>query len=426
MRIYNLFPLLAGPLEDWERHLQRAADLGFDWIYVNPIQRRGRSGSLYSIADPLALDPFFVRDDCRRGAPEEQVRAMVASARRRGLRMMVDLVVNHAATDSPWVAARPDWFRHENGRLVHPGCDENGRRIVWEDLAQFDWSDAPGRAALEDHADRVVEWLAGLGFEGFRCDAAYQVPSAVWRRLIARARAKRSGLVFVAETLGCTPPQTAETARAGFDAVFNSSKWWDFEAAWLMEQYHLVREHSRSIGFPESHDTPRLAEEFGGNAALLRQRYLFAALFSSGVLMPMGYEFGFRRRLDVVRTRPGDWEETGTDLSDFIRRTNAVKRDHPVFNEECPTQILADTHPRVLAMWKGSLRARQEALVILNKDAGRPQPFHAASLGRWVQTGEPLRCVSPENPLEFVPEPFEYELRPGEAVVLVSPAPSAP
>jgi len=46
MIIYNLFPLLAGPLNHWEGHMKRAADMGFEWIFVNPIQKSGRSGSL--------------------------------------------------------------------------------------------------------------------------------------------------------------------------------------------------------------------------------------------------------------------------------------------------------------------------------------------------------------------------------------------
>ena len=50
MLIYNLFPLLAGPCGRWEPHLKRAADMGFDWVFVNPVQKPGSSGSLYSIA----------------------------------------------------------------------------------------------------------------------------------------------------------------------------------------------------------------------------------------------------------------------------------------------------------------------------------------------------------------------------------------
>ena len=35
MKIYNLFPLLAGPFPHWTPHLERAAAMGFDWVFVN-------------------------------------------------------------------------------------------------------------------------------------------------------------------------------------------------------------------------------------------------------------------------------------------------------------------------------------------------------------------------------------------------------
>jgi hypothetical protein len=38
-RIYNLFPLLAGPLLRWGPHLERAARMAFTWIFVNPFHQ---------------------------------------------------------------------------------------------------------------------------------------------------------------------------------------------------------------------------------------------------------------------------------------------------------------------------------------------------------------------------------------------------
>jgi starch synthase (maltosyl-transferring) len=40
MRIYNLFPRLAGPVSQWEPHLARAADLGFNAVFINPCKNR--------------------------------------------------------------------------------------------------------------------------------------------------------------------------------------------------------------------------------------------------------------------------------------------------------------------------------------------------------------------------------------------------
>jgi len=419
MIIYNLFPPLAGNVRDWKPHLVRAADMGFDWIFVNPIQLPGYSGSLYSIKDYFRLNPILVDGS----SPAESVSAfkrMAQEAQALGLKLMVDLVVSHCAFDSALITEHPGWFRKENGRIAHPFCVENQKKIVWKDLAQFDHKHAQDKEGLFQYLFRVVQFLADLGIEGFRCDAAYQVPTSFWRRVISETRHKHPGAVFLAETLGCSPADTVQTATAGFEYIFNSSKWWDFFSPWLLEQYNLTREETQSISFPESHDTPRLAESLQGNVDGLKQRYLFSALFSAGVMMPIGFEFAFRKKLHVVKTRPKDWEQPETDLSGFIKRVNQAKSQNPIFKEDAPTEMLPADNPNILFLWKGSLRARQEALIILNKDIHNKQHFFTDNLYQYVQNQSPLTDVSPDFPLEYLPTPYEYNLRPGQGIILVT------
>ncbi|HEU5074355.1 MAG TPA: alpha-amylase family glycosyl hydrolase [Polyangiaceae bacterium] len=421
MIIYQVFPTLLGPFTKWGAHLERAAAMGFDWIFVNPVQRPGGSGSLYSIADYFDLNPLLI-DPTSGLAPTEQLAQMVARANELGLKVMVDLVINHTAYDSPLVAEHPEWYVSENGKIANPSAMEDGRQVFWRDLAKLDWKHTRDRAGLYEYFHGVVEWLMKLGFKGFRCDAAYQVPQDVWRGLIEQARREDPDVVFTAETLGNTPDQTVETAEAGFDYIFNSSKWWDFQSHWLIEQYNLTRATCPSISFPESHDTERVATEGKSPESTLRQRYLFAALFSGGVLMPIGYEFGFRRRLHVVETRSEHWESSQLDLTDFISRTNAVKRTYAVFQEDAPTHVLQHRqNDNILVLWKGSTTSRpREALIVLNKDPDRRNYFRVDRLRDLVQSGRPLVCVSPDNPMDHLPEPFEYDMRPGEGLVFVT------
>ena len=419
MIIYNLFPLLAGRVQDWKPHLVRAADMGFDWVFINPIQYPGYSGSLYSIKDYFRLNPLFVEAEKPAKAAAEFKR-VTAEANELGLKLMVDLVVSHCAFDSDLVKQHPEWFRRENGKIVHPSCQEGDKIVTWKDLAQFDHKHSKDQEGLFKYLFSVVEFLLDLGFEGFRCDAAYQVPEHFWRRLIAETKRKHPNAVFLAETLGCSPKETARTARAGFEFIFNSSKWWDYHSPWLFEQYNLTRETARSVSFSESHDTPRLAEELGGNVAAIKSRYFFSALFSAGVMMPMGFEFGFRKRLHVVKTRPTDWETTGIDLTDFIRNLNRAKLENPVFQEDTPTEMLPTQNPNILFLWKGSLTANQEALIILNKDPHNEQFFYTENLYQYIQGEGPLFDVSPEFPLDYLPTPYQYGLRPGQGIVLVT------
>jgi starch synthase (maltosyl-transferring) len=420
MILYNLFPLLAGPFPRWNDHFQRAAAMGFDWVYVNPVQQLGASRSLYSISDYFSLNPAFL-DASSPATPEQQCRSTLGSGRQHGLKFMIDLVINHCAIDSQLTQQHPAWFvRRPDGTIANAGCQHNGETVEWKDLAQFDHRHTRDHEGLYRYCVKVVEHLVALGFEGFRCDAAYQIPRAFWHRLIHEVKSRHPQVVFAAETLGCTLDQTRETASAGFDYVFNSSKWWDMTGCWLIEQYNLIRETAPSISFAESHDTPRLAEEMHGNINGLKQRYLFSALFSKGVMMPMGFEFGLRKQLHVVNTTPSDWQVNGVNLTEFVTNVNAIKRRYPVFQEESPTNILPSNNPNVLLLWKASARHRDEALLILNKDPWNHQEFATEHFRNYVQAGAPLKDVSPEYPMEYLHEPFHYALRPGQGIVLVT------
>src|SRR5882672_9604676 len=420
MILYNLFPLLAGPFPRWGEHFSRAAGMGFDWVFVNPIQQLGASRSLYSIADYFRFNPALL-DPASAAAPEEQVRQMTSQAHAAGLKVMIDLVINHCAIDAPLTREHPEWFvRESNGRIANASCQHNGEIVIWNDLAQFDHPHTRDPEGLYNYCLKVVEHLLKLGFDGFRCDAAYQIPRQFWHRLIRDITTRYPRTCFAAETLGCSADQTRETARAGFDYVFNSSKWWNLHDWWLIEQYNLVRETTQSISFPESHDTARLCEEVGGNVQALKQRYLFSALFSAGVMIPMGFEYASRKPLHVVRTTPADWKPNGIDLCPYIAKVNAIKKNHDVFREESPTTILPCQNPNVLVMWKASAKKKGEALLILNKDTRGHQDFHTEHFRHLVQAGAPLRDVSPEYPLEYLAEPFHYALRPGQGIVLVT------
>ncbi|MBI3934707.1 MAG: alpha-amylase [Acidobacteria bacterium] len=378
-RIYNLFPLLAGPFPAWRAHLERARQMGFNWIFVNPIQRTGVSGSLYSIADYYALNPLLI--DPGADPPEQQLRAMIKQVHKLGMKLMIDLVINHTAADSPLLNEHPDWYRRSHsGEIIHPGAYENSQWVSWDDLAAVDNVNSPGRQNLWEYWLRLVRHYAALGFDGFRCDAAYQVPADLWRFLIGTTRSEFPGLQFFAETLGCTPDQTLEAARTGFDFIFNSSKWWDFSAPWCLDQLRQTAPVVPSISFPESHDTERLATELHGNRDAVRQRYVLAALFSTGVMVPMGFEYGFRRRLHVVKMRPADWEPPSWDDTDLIGSMNTLKARNRIWNEDAPMESIDVGNPSVLALLKKTRDASQTGLLLFNTNLHYPQSVNLHSI----------------------------------------------
>jgi starch synthase (maltosyl-transferring) len=385
LTVYNLFPTLVGPVTRWPPHAARARRMGFDWIFVNPFSYPGFSGSLYAIRDHWRLHPLLEPRDGPGGL--EALARAVEAMRAIGVEVMMDLVVNHTSKDSPLLDAHPAWFRRDAGGQVQSPFvvdpDDPAKITVWGDLAEVDNAESADREALWRFWEAAVDRAIDLGFTGFRCDAAYKVPAALWARLAARARAREPRALFVAETLGCSLEEATALGGAGFDYFYNSSKWWDLEAPWFLEQHELFRAIAPSVSFPESHDTARLAAETGGSEAVQRQRYALAAVLSAGAQTTIGYEFGFTRPLDVVKTRPEDWEDPRFDLEPFVTAVNRLKRRHPLLAGEGVLRRLDWPAPDVTVLRRWADEAgTHRGLVLANRAADGPRevPLDPAEL----------------------------------------------
>jgi hypothetical protein len=111
-----------------------------------------------------------------------------------------------------------------------------------------------------------------------------------------------------------------------------------------------------------------LADEFDGDRAAVLQRYAFAAAFSTGVMMPIGFEYGFRKALHVAQMTPEDWEAPTWDLTGTIGEIHRTKAALPPLNEEGLITPLALDADSCFAFWKRTRDGSQAALVVLNLD----------------------------------------------------------
>jgi starch synthase (maltosyl-transferring) len=370
--------------------------MGFDWLLLNPIHYPGFSGSCYAVKDDERVDPVLLpgghpdkhyEEAIRADGGMELLAATLQEIRALGMRPMLDLVLNHTSRDARLVQAHPEWYvRDAQGNVQSPSAIDpaDARRVtVWGDLAELDHAGSPDAEGLRAHwCARVERWL-DLGFEGFRCDAAYKVPAASWSSLLAAARRRNPDVLFLAETLGARLEAVRALRDSGLPYHFNSSKYWNFTDAWCLKQQRDHAAFLRSVSFPESHDTPRLWAETGGRAAVQRQRYAFAAAFAGGVLLPVGYEYGFQRRLHVVETRPEHWEAPAVDLTTFIARVNDICRRTPAFCTEAVEALTALDGPTLLLERRAS---GSNAFIAVNKDWESPQNLvlPAAARGRQV------------------------------------------
>ena len=419
--IFNLFPRYFATIDEWAGAIPHVASMGFNWIFVNPFQATGFSGSLYAIKNHYQLNPLFLKQG-QDTSDWRPLKKFISACKESSIDLMMDLVINHTAFDSFLVKTNPVWYKHdEKGRLVSPHAIDpaNADNVtVWGDLAEIDNHDSADKKALWAYWDKLIKYCQEMGILGFRCDAAYQVPADLWKYLISNARKRYPRTVFLAETLGCTMKQIADLKGTGFDYLFNSSKYWEFDKPWCLEQHEANKVIAPSVSFPESHDPPRLAAEKPGTIEVQKMRYAFAAMFSAGLLMPTGYEFGAITRIDVVKGTPKDVEQPQWDLSAWIREMNDLKLSTTVFSEEGSWTALSEYDLDVMFLEKRSSRDDSSVLLCVNKDMeldlevdDEDIPEELAAYRRMVRPAA--------SPLKETAAPRRLALKPAEILIFL-------
>ena len=410
---------MIGDMHKWLEEIPRIREMGFNWIYVNPFHYPGFSGSLYAVKDYFRMNPLFIPQDHPQD-PLKLLTQVVKKINQNGFQVMMGLVVNHTAKDSIYALEHPTWFeRDEKGEIVSPSAIDpaDARKVtVWGDLAKFDHHDHPGREELWQELVKIVEYYTRAGFTGFRCDAAYQVPCQLWQLLIKKASKINNQVQFFAETMGARLEQQQDTLTADFSYIFNSSKWWQFDQDWCLVQQKTNSAFCPSISFPESHDTDRLFQETYDNLAVQKQRYAFAAWFSRGLMMPIGYEYGFRKKLNVVHTTPLDFQENkNIDIQDFIKRVNQIKIAQPILSIEGEVQNITAMDSSTIVLKKFDQNFDKNCGILINKDWQNQQ---RVILPQEIK-GKKAYTVCQEEMKEFFLDQDELLLEPAEVIYCI-------
>lgn len=225
--------------------LDHVASLGATWIWLLPFYPSPRRDNGYDVEDHTAVDP-------RLGSIDD-VERLVEQAHRRGIRVMIDLVVHHTSDQHPWFLASkagdPAYAEHYVWRpepqppQVDPPMFEgeqtsawshSSERGLWYRHAFYDFMpdlnhDAEG---VRESLFAIAQHWVGLGIDGFRVDAASHVTRAqapdepsltFFAELRRRLDAVRPGVVIMGEA-DLPPAETTPLLRAGgFDALLGFS-----------------------------------------------------------------------------------------------------------------------------------------------------------------------------------------------------------
>jgi len=173
-----------GDLPGITEKLDYLQDLGIDAIWLSPINPSPDVDFGYDVSDYCAIDPKF-------GSMADFER-VVAQAEKRGIRIVLDLVLNHTSDQHHWFrqarAAREnpyhDWYIWHDGdgrgnppnnwQSVFGGAgwqwDESARQyyyhMFYKQQPDLNWRNPQVRAAMLD----VFRFWADKGVKGFRLD----------------------------------------------------------------------------------------------------------------------------------------------------------------------------------------------------------------------------------------------------------------
>jgi alpha-glucosidase len=158
-----------GDLPGIEQRLDHLTWLGVDALWLSPIYPSPMHDFGYDVSDYKGVDPVFGTLD--------DFDSLVAAARARGLRVLLDLVPCHSSIEHPWFREHPDWYiwrDQPNNWLAAFGGSAwsplNGRYYLhsfYPEQPDLDWRNEEVIAAMQD---ALAFWI-DRGAAGYRVDA---------------------------------------------------------------------------------------------------------------------------------------------------------------------------------------------------------------------------------------------------------------
>lgn len=332
-----------GDLRGLRARLDHIQAMGFRTVWLSPVTRSRQQPFLgfgayhgYWPDDLLASEPRF--------GDEAELVLLARELERRGMRLLLDLVVNHVAPDAPLVAEHPDWFHHEG-----PVAD-------FDDPVQRIRGELHGLPDLAQERDEVYAyllrmargWIARVRPAGFRLDAVKHAPDTFWRRFTTDLHASAGpGFFLLGEILDGDPARLAHAANgSGFDAVF------DFPLAAAMKEVFcegaapaqlgvvLAADRgydasTRLVTLVDNHDLPRIMGACGGNRARVEQALAFLFTARGVPSVAYGTEAGLAGLADPDNRASMPWAAPHP-LRAAITTLLAARHAHPALQTGVP------------------------------------------------------------------------------------------
>ena len=278
-----------GDLAGLKQRMDAIAKLGANAIWVTPLYK----GVPQKVGDNCGFpgywaafsDPYEFELDPRFGTAEEFDEVLTA-ARARDIKVILDMVVNHAGYDAPLVEQCPEWF-HDPRTSLKLGSPE-----IFAPLAGLPDFNHRNPEAAEYLLDLHTQWVERFKFDGIRMDTVKHVEPWYFRYWLNGIKASRPDLFIFGEILDESYAGYGQYLDAGFAGLFNfplrrslidtfaKGGSVDVTASRVQEMISLFgqRQSRLLVTLLDNHDVPRFMEEFPAEMSpeTVHERYKLA------------------------------------------------------------------------------------------------------------------------------------------------------
>jgi glycosidase len=362
--VYEVFPRAfskEGNLKGVTSHLDQLKELGVSIIWLMPIhpigieQRKGSYGSPYAARDYYAIDPDY--------GTKDDLKHLVAEAHKRGMKVILDVVLLHTSWDNVLIAAHPDFYKHNaQGKIVSPVPE-------WDDVAGLNYENP----ALRQYMITMLKyWLTEAGLDGYRCDTASMLPTSFWEEARAALSKVKPDMMMLAEA------DKPELLTNAFDIDYawpmlntvrsvleKSAPASDIQRVWENDSKRYPQGALR-LSMSDNHDQPRAVSCFGATGALAVSALMFTLngvpMLYNGMEVGDATESGDPALFEKV---PIFWEPKGRPrLRAIYHDLIQLRKQHPAFRSS-DVQWIDNSNGNELVTF---LRAddKDEFLVVIN------------------------------------------------------------
>jgi glycosidase len=368
--VYQIFPRnfsACGDFNGVTAQLDRLQKLGVNVLWLMPInpigqlKRKGTMGSPYAVQDYYAINPDY--------GSKQDLQRLVRGAHQRGMKVIVDVVINHTAWDSVLIQTPAFYTHNAKGQIIPPDPD-------WSDVADLNYDNPTLRRYL---IDMLSWWVRDFDLDGFRCDVALFIPTAFWEEARAALDKVKPDIIMLAEA------EQPDLLTKAFDFDYSWKLETALEAAitgrgtaagiataWSESERTNPR-GALHMRFSDNHDMRRTIARYGERGALVASALLFTLdgvpLIYNGMEVGDTAESGWPALFEKL---PIFWQtgERRAEFPPFYAQLVAFRKAHPVLRGGSVEWLHNSDENRVLTFVRRS--ADEMLLIAVNLSS---QPF---------------------------------------------------